>query len=55
MIVDETFLLVIEESESIKRQKEIETQEIIKSLTLQLREKEKQIEELKQTLKVIDI
>ena len=37
---------------STERQKEIETlQEIITSLTLQLRERNKQIEEIKQSLK----
>ena len=39
-------------SVSAERQKELETmQEIIMSLTLQLRERDKQIEELKQSLK----
>ena len=37
---------------SVKRQGEIETlQKIITTLTIQLREREKQIEELKQSLK----
>ena len=40
------------QSVSAKRQKELETlQEIITSLTLQLRERDQQIEELKQSLK----
>ena len=39
-------------SVSAERQKELETlQEIITSLTLQLRERDQQIEELKQSLK----
>ena len=39
-------------SVSTERQKELETlQEIITSLTLQLRERDQQIEELKQSLK----
>ena len=49
------FLLVIEKelvSVATERQKEIETlQEIITSLTLQLRERDKQIEEIKPNLK----
>ena len=49
------FLLVIEKelvSVSAERQKEIEKlQEVTASLTLQLRERDKQIEELKQSLK----
>ena len=49
------FLLVIEKefvSMAAKRQKEIEKlQDITTSLTLQLRERDEQIEELKQSLK----
>ena len=50
-----SFHLVIKEefmSVSTERQKEIEKlQEVTTSLTLQLRERDKQIEELKQSLK----
>ena len=49
------FLLVIEKellSVSAERQREIEKlQEVTTSMTLQLRERDKQIEELKQNLK----
>ena len=39
-------------SVSVERQKELETlQEVITSLTLQLRERDKQLEDLKQSLK----
>ena len=53
--VNGTFFLVFEKellSVSVERQREIETlQEIITTLILQLRERDKQIEELKQSLK----
>ena len=53
--VNGIFIIVFEKellSVSVERQREIETlQEIITSLTLQLRERDKQIEELKQSLK----
>ena len=49
------FLIVFEKellSVSTERQKEIDTlQDVITSLTVQLRERDKQIEELKQSLK----
>ena len=49
------FLIVFEKeflSVSTKRQKEIDTlQDVITSLTVQLRKRDKQIEELKQSLK----
>ena len=47
IVFEKELLLVCDE-----RQREIETlQEIITTLTLQLREKDKQIEEIKQSLK----
>ena len=51
-----TIIIIATEKEllsaSAERERELDTlQEIVTSLTLQLREKEKQIEELKQSLK----
>ena len=55
IVICTCFLLVIEKelvSESIERKKEVEElQEIIMSLTLQLRERDKQNEEIMQRLK----